>query len=112
MNDIALSLTAVAGTRSAEYLYVGGCTKCQISCTPLTGATTPSSVKLIGCNGNPSVATNWFDITGATITTSASAMVSTDVFNLPPCKFIALEITTQGVGTITSLYDLLIQAYE
>lgn len=112
LNDIALVLTSVAGTWSTEYLYSDGCTKAQLIATPMTGASTPPALKLQWCNGDPTVAANWFDITGWAITTSATLTVATDTINIPACKFLRYAITTQGVGTITSLYDLFIKAWE
>lgn len=112
LNDIALSLASAPGTWSTEYLYTDGCTKAQLISTPMTWSTTPPALKLQWCNGDPTVATNWFDITGGTITTSITAPVATDTINIPACKFLRFAVTTSAVGTITALYDLFIKAWE
>lgn len=61
MIDRVLSLTT-ANAISTEYLYVANCDKANIQCGSVTGQTTAAVLKLQGCNGDPSIAGNWYDI--------------------------------------------------
>lgn len=111
--DIVLSLTAAAGTASTEWLYVGGCTKAQIHCTQLTGATTAPSVKLQQCHGDPAVAANWVDVSGGTLALSATLTSVSAIFDLAaPSQFVRLVSTVAGVGVVANSYQLSVAAWE
>lgn len=109
--DAVMSLTTT--TASTEWLYVGGCGKGQITATAMTGATTLPVLKLQACHGDPAIAGNWFDVVGATLTTSASAMTASAIFDLPHALFVRLIPSTAGVATPASTaYEICVTAWE
>lgn len=111
MNDRVVGLTTT--TPSTEHLWVEGCTKAQITCTPLTGATTAPTVKLQVCNGDPAVASQWYDVPSATLALSASANVASAYFDIAmPVQFARLVPTVAGVGVVADTYELTINAWE
>lgn len=113
MNDRVLSLVAVAGTASTEYLLVMGCNKLKIDCQPLTGATVAAAVKVQVCYGNPAIATNWIDLPSATLTCSATLFSTSADVDLPTgARFARLAVTTQGAGVVADTYELAILARE
>ena len=111
LNDRVVGLTTT--TPSTEHLWVEGCTKAQITCTPLTGATTAPTVKLQVCNGDPAVASQWYDVPSATLALSASANVASAHFDIAmPVQFARLVPTVAGVGVVVDTYELVLLAWE
>lgn len=106
-------LSLLATTASTEWLYVGGCTKAQLAATPMAGQSVAAVVKVQLCQGDPSVANNWYDIPGApTLTTSAAAPVVTVPFDIGNAKFARLVPTTAGTGIVADTYELALTAWE
>lgn len=111
MNDRVVGLTTT--TPSTELLWVEGCTKAQITCTPLTGATTAPTVKLQVCNGDPAIASQWYDVAGATLALSATLTTASAYFDIAmPVQFARLVPTVAGVGVVADTYELTINAWE
>ncbi len=108
MVDSVVSLLAT--TASTDYLYAAGCRQGQIVLT-LAAATTVPALKVQACDGDPSVATNWYDVPSATVTGLANASVASAIFTLPPCKFLRLVPTTAGAGITADTYTLLLKAW-
>lgn len=106
--DSVVSLTAVAN--STDYLYVANCVRAQIALT-LAAATTVPSAKMQICDGDPTVAANWYDVPGASITGAASSTVASVVVELPPAKFARFAITGAGSGITADTYTLLMKAW-
>lgn len=111
LNDRVVGLTTT--TASTEYLWVEGCTKAQITCTPLTGATTAPTVKLQVCNGDPAVASQWYDVPSATLALSATLTTASAYFDIAmPVQFARLVPTVAGAGVVVDTYELVINAWE
>ena len=111
LNDRVVGLTTT--TPSTEHLWVEGCTKAQITCTPLTGATTAPTVKLQVCNGDPAVASQWYDVPSATLALSATLTTASAYFDIAmPVQFARLVPTVVGVGVVADTYELTINAWE
>ena len=111
MNDRVVGLTTT--TPSTELLWVEGCTKAQITCTPLTGATTAPMVKLQVCNGDPAIASQWYDVAGATLTLSATLPTASAYFDIAmPVQFARLVPTVAGAGVVADTYELTVNAWE
>ena len=111
--DAVLSLVAAAGTPSSEHLYVGGCTRAMVHCTPLTGATTAPSVKLQQCFGDPAVAANWSDVPGSTLALNASTtMASAELPLAAPALFVRLVMVVAGVAVVANTYQLSVLSWE
>ena len=106
--DSAVSLLAT--TASTDYLYAASCKQGQIVLT-LAAATTAPALKVQACDGDPSVAANWYDVTGATVTGVANTSVASAIFTLPPTKFLRLVPTTAGAGITADTYTLLLKAW-
>ena len=111
MNDRVVGLTTT--TPSTELLWVEGCTKAQITCTPLTGATTAPTVKLQVCNGDPAIASQWYDVAGATLALSATLTTASAYFDIAmPVQFARLVPTVAGAGVVADTYELTVNAWE
>ena len=111
INDRVVGLNTT--TASTEYLWVEGCTKAQITCTPLTGATTAPTVKLQVCNGDPAVASQWYDVPSATLALSATLTTASAYFDIAmPVQFARLVPTVAGVGVVADTYELTINTWE
>ena len=111
MIDRVVGLTTT--TPSTEWLYVGGCTSAQLMCTPIAGMTTAAVLKAQLCQGDPTIAANWYDIPGApTLTTSATTLVVTAAFAIGQAKFMRLVPTTAGVAVTVDTYELSATAWE
>lgn len=109
--DRVVGLTTT--TASTEYLYVGGCTNAQIMSTAMSGQTVAAVVKVQLCQGDPTIAGNWYDVPSApTLTTSASTFVVTAPFVIGNAKFARLVPTTAGTGIVADTYELVLTAWE
>lgn len=109
--DRVVGLTTT--TASTEWLYVGGCASAQLMCTAIAGMTTAAVLKVQLCQGDPTVAANWYDIPGApTLTTSATALAVTAAFAIGQAKFMRLVPTTAGVAVTADTYELSVTAWE
>jgi len=106
--DSVVSLTAT--TASTDLLYVDGCYSGQLVLT-LGAATTPPTVKVQLCDGNPATATNWYDVPSATVAGTANTTVASAVFALSSGKFARLVPTVAGTGITADSYTLLFKAW-
>jgi hypothetical protein len=126
MNDRVVSLTAL--TASTERLWVEGCTRLQITCTPIPGMTGAPEIGVEVCNGDPDVASNWYthdaSVSGdafspstvAPVVFKPSATVATRsvVASLPaPVTFMRLKPTVVATGgVVADTYELVVLAWE
>ena len=100
-------------TPSTEWLYVGGCDRAQMMCTPVTGLTGAPVLKAQLCQGDPSVAGNWYDIPGApTLAPSLTMSVATAAFEIGTAKFMRFVPTTAATAATADTYELVMTAWE
>ena len=100
-------------TPSTEWLYVGGCSRAQMMCTPVTGLTGTPALKAQLCQGDPSIAGNWYDIPGApTLAPSLTVSVATAAFEIGTAKFMRLVPTTAATAATADTYELVMTAWE
>jgi hypothetical protein len=98
-------------TPSTDLLWVEGCTRAQILLT-LAAATTVPTIGLQLCDGDPSVATNWYTVAGVSLVGSVNSTVVTAAFDLPCAKFARLVPTAAGSVITADTYTLMLKAWD
>ena len=65
------------------------------------------------CNGDPAIASTWYDVPSATLALSATATVASAIFDIAmPVQFARLMPTVAGVGVVVDTYELVLSAWE
>lgn len=106
-------VSLLATTASTEWLYVGGCTKAQLMATAIAAQTAAATVKVQLCQGDPTVAGNWYDMPGSpTLTTSTGGAAIAAPFEIGTAKFARLVPTVAGTGIVADTYELSLTAWE
>ena len=113
LNDRVLSLTAIAGTTSTEWLYVAGCNRLQLSSSAIASMTTAAGLKVQVCEADPGNNASWVDLPGATLTLSAGARTLSPIFEIASTmRFARRAVVTPGVAITADTYELAMLAWE